>query len=216
MNDAKEFNDPETASNSGLSHVPSQPMSIPSPRGMITLDSCLQLDTRNSLGTSGRVFEYLHALFGNSKNLASSSCRLNPIHTGKIAEQREVSRNETQNCTTPTPRCREVIDLESSVSCRRNLSSKLYVENSEESDLGHFDKFPDTSGHQFWNTNFKTEVSSCSGCLTVAMLWIKEAEVAKSVDVSMTSQSIEGHVCHDFEMLDAEIASVLKRIITNQ
>ena len=51
MNDAKEFCDPETASSSGLSHVPSQPMSIPSPRGMINRDSCLQLDTRKSLGT---------------------------------------------------------------------------------------------------------------------------------------------------------------------
>ena len=49
LNDAKEFCHPETAS--GLSHVPSQPMSIPSPRGMIHCDSCLQLDTRNSLGS---------------------------------------------------------------------------------------------------------------------------------------------------------------------
>ena len=30
--DAREFYDPETASTSGASHVPSQPMSIPSPR----------------------------------------------------------------------------------------------------------------------------------------------------------------------------------------
>ena len=31
LNDAKEFHDPETASGSGLSHVPSQPLIIPSP-----------------------------------------------------------------------------------------------------------------------------------------------------------------------------------------
>ena len=59
--DAKEFCDPETASSSGLSYVPSQPVSIPSPRGMISRDSCVQLDTRNSLGTSGDVFEGLVA-----------------------------------------------------------------------------------------------------------------------------------------------------------
>ena len=35
LNHAKEFYDPETLSSSGLSLVPSQPMSIPSPRGMI-------------------------------------------------------------------------------------------------------------------------------------------------------------------------------------
>ena len=56
LNDAKEFRDPETASNSGLSHVPSQPLTIPSPRGMISRDSCLQPDTRNSLGVSRHVF----------------------------------------------------------------------------------------------------------------------------------------------------------------
>ena len=48
------------------------------------------------------------------------------------------------------------------------------------------------------------------------MLWIKEVEVAKSVDDLMRSQSNEGHVFPDFEMLDAKIASALKRIITNQ
>ena len=42
------------------------------------------------------------------------------------------------------------------------------------------------------------------------MMWIKEVEVAKSVDVLMTSQSVEGHVFPDFEMLDAKIASCSK------
>ena len=55
LNDATEFHDPQTASSSGLSHVPSQSMSIPSTRGMISRDSCLQPDTRNSLGTSGVI-----------------------------------------------------------------------------------------------------------------------------------------------------------------
>ena len=40
--------------------------------------------------------------------------------------------------------------------------------------------------------------------------------MAKSVDDLMTSQSIERHECHDFEMLDSKIACALKRIITNQ
>ena len=61
LSDSREFCDPETASSSGLSHVPSHPMSIPSPRGMLSRDSCLQLDTRNSYGTSGNVFENLLA-----------------------------------------------------------------------------------------------------------------------------------------------------------
>ena len=48
------------------------------------------------------------------------------------------------------------------------------------------------------------------------MLWIKEVEVAKSVDDLMTSQSTEDHEFPDFEMLDVKMASALKRIITNQ
>ena len=40
LNHAREFYDPDTASSSGVSHVPSQPMSIQSPRGMISRDSC--------------------------------------------------------------------------------------------------------------------------------------------------------------------------------
>ena len=80
----------------------------------------------------------------------------------------------------------------------------------------HFDKFLDTSDFQCWQLKFKTEVCSCSGGRTISMLWIKEAEVAKSVDDLMTLQSIEGHEVLDFEMLDAKIASASKRIITNQ
>ena len=83
MNEEKEFYDLETASSSGLSHVLSQPKSIPSPRGMPSRDSGLPLDTRISVGTSGNVFEILpgregrtSTLFENSKNLASSSCGL--------------------------------------------------------------------------------------------------------------------------------------------
>ena len=40
--------------------------------------------------------------------------------------------------------------------------------------------------------------------------------MAKSVDDLVTSQLIEGHAFPQFEMLDAKIASALKRVITNQ
>ena len=102
LNDAKEFHDPEHVSSSGFSHVPSQPMSIPSPRGMISRDSCVQPDTRNSLGTSGRAWgepssAFYFFFFWNSKNLASSSCKLKPIDTGKIAEKGEGLRKALQS-----------------------------------------------------------------------------------------------------------------------
>ena len=43
VNEEKEFYDPETASSSGMSHVPSQPSRIPSPRGMLSRASGLPL-----------------------------------------------------------------------------------------------------------------------------------------------------------------------------
>ena len=98
-------------------------------------DSWLQPDTRNSLGTSGHVIDGLlargepsSALYENSKNLASSSCRLRPIDTSKIAEQEEGLRRKRRIIQVPTPRF------------ARNFATwnphKLYDGKSEEADLG--------------------------------------------------------------------------------
>ena len=57
----EKFNDPEPASSSQVSHLQSQPMSIPTLRGMVSHGSCLPPDTRNSLGTSRNFFESLYA-----------------------------------------------------------------------------------------------------------------------------------------------------------
>ena len=63
----------------------SQPVNIPSPRGMISRDSCFQLAARNSLGTTGHVEEEgtcsrrpIVSIFGNSKKLTTASCRSTP------------------------------------------------------------------------------------------------------------------------------------------
>ena len=63
------------------------------------------------MGTTGHVFADLpapdepsSALFENSKNLASSSCRSIPLDTSKTAERGEVLGKELQNCAIPAPR----------------------------------------------------------------------------------------------------------------
>ena len=71
LTDARDFHDPEPASNSGASHVSSKPLNIPSSRGMLSLDPGLPLDTRNSMGISGNVFESLLAREGPSSALSS-------------------------------------------------------------------------------------------------------------------------------------------------
>ena len=80
----------------------------------------------------------------------------------------------------------------------------------------HVNKFLNPSMFQFWKVSSKTEVCSDSVCPTTTMLCIKEVENAKSVDDLVTSQSTEGRDVTDFEMLDAKIASALKKTISDQ
>ena len=78
----------------------------------------------------------------------------------------------------------------------------------------HLGTCPDCMDFQSWKVNFKTEVCTNSVLLQVTMQWIKEVEIAKSIDELMTSRSILERT--DFthnNMLDAMIASALKRLL---
>ena len=90
LNEEKEFYDPETASSSGMSHVPGQSSRIPTPRGMLCRDSGLPLDARNTFGTSGNVSKSLPAQERIAPSLPRSAMR----H----------ARREPQSSTIPTPR----------------------------------------------------------------------------------------------------------------
>ena len=102
LNEEKEFCALETAISSGMFHVHNQPSSIPSPRGMIGRDSCLQPDTRNSLGTLEHVFEGPPAaewpspsFFKIPKNLTSSPCELRSGETESTMRHGEGLRQGT-------------------------------------------------------------------------------------------------------------------------
>ena len=78
----------------------------------------------------------------------------------------------------------------------------------------HQGKFPDSLGFQSCKVNFKTEVCSKSADLHLTMQWMKEVERAKSIDELMTSRSIMVRTDFlDYDMLDAMIASALKRVL---
>ena len=79
----------------------------------------------------------------------------------------------------------------------------------------HFDKFPTPATFACWKIRFKTEVCTCSQFPTEAVLWIKEVEMAESVDDLKSSCSAKGIHMPNFEELDAKIASALNRIIHN-
>ena len=80
----------------------------------------------------------------------------------------------------------------------------------------HLGKFPDSLGFQSWKVNFKSQVCSKPAVPHFTMHWIKRVEIAKSTDDITTSQSTTGR--RDFpdcEMLDAMIASALKKLLTS-
>ena len=167
---SREFYDPETASNSGLSHVPSQPMSIPSPRGMLSRDSCLQSDTQNSFGISGNVFENVLALnepsaafFGNSRRLATAR---------RLAARTDELETHTQHVAIPTPRIARTFSTWSPPSHAEGAYPQNCMVEQPRNQVAemHFDNFPDHSTFQGWKTSFKTEVCSCSHFPTEAMM----------------------------------------------
>ena len=63
--------------------------------------------------------------------------------------------------------------------------------------------------------NFRTEVCSGSCHPFDAVSWIREIEAAQTTDDLKTSQSIAGNQYPNFEMLDANVATALKRISTH-
>ena len=81
--------------------------------------------------------------------------------------------------------------------------------------ISTFDKFPTPATFACWKIRFKTEVCTCSQFPTEAMQWIKEVELADSVDELRSSSSIRSIPMPDFEVLDARIASALNKIIHN-
>ena len=78
-------------------------------------------------------------------------------------------------------------------------------------------KNPDSMEVQRWMLNCKTEFGMRTAKPHVSMLWIKDVEIAKSIDELMTSQSITGQLKFlDFDMLGAMIASALKKNTNTQ
>ena len=133
LSDCRDFYDPETASSSGLSHVPSNPLSIPSLCGLISRDSCMQPDTRNSFGMPRNVFEDLPApseppaaFLGNSRSMTSAPCDPMCPNTRRPAERANELERNPQNFAIPTPRStRKLPTWIPPLLCRRSLSSEL-------------------------------------------------------------------------------------------
>ena len=70
---------------------------------------------------------------------------------------------------------------------------------------------------QSWRVNFKNEVCRGTADPQITVHWFKETEIAKLIDELVTSRSmVERTHFLDFDMLDAMVASALKKLLNTQ
>ena len=153
---------------------------------------------------------------GMLHSLNQSATGENPVResAGKL-----VARSEDRNQETiPTPRFARRPSTMNSFFPAEGGYPQNYMADQTKLQISelHFDTYPTPSTFSCLKIRFKTQVSSCSGFPSEAMLWIKEVEMVDSVDDLESSRSIQGHIHFpNFEMLDARIASALNKIIQN-
>ena len=108
---------------------------------------------------------------------------------------------EPQSSVTPTPRSNQgvaTLNLFSHTGGTYSPNGMMDYPRFQISEM-HLGRFPDSLEFQSWNVNFKTEVCA------KPMHWIKEIEIAKSVDDLVTSRSITGRTDFpDCDMLDCD------------
>ena len=222
MKDSKDCHDAESV-RSGNSHVTSQPALFPiHPPLEGLLKPSSELPRRregppniwdwDAYGISGNVFANPHASSSApySPELNQWKTTQEPRHTSTAEKIERPEQNRDL-------RCQSGPSAKDSVLLSGGDSSKNYGADQQRlqiSDL-NFDKFPTPVNFPYWKIRFKTEVCTCSQFPTEAMQWIKEVELADSVDELRSSSSTRGIPMPNFEVLDARIASALNKIIQN-
>ena len=226
MNDSKDFMDAESTC-SGNPHVTSPPGLFPRHPPLEGLLKPVFISQRqdeeppniwDTSGMSGNVFAHPQASSSAPCPQELNSSKWNtwrknteePIHKS-IAEKSGRPERDSDL------RCQSGPSAKNSVLFNGGDSSKNYRADQQRlqiSDL-HFDKFPTPATFACWKIRFKTEVCTCLQFPTETMQWIKEVELADSVDDLRSSSSIRSMPMPDFEVLDARIASALNKIIHN-
>ena len=205
------FYDPETASSSGATHVPSQPSTIPSPRTMPCRDSGLPHDTRNICGyfrkpfwtttcssTIQRIWQPLLANWDLTLLEVQSDPRVKWHENRKIRPYLYHASKVEVLCWIILV---ELILTVVWLIIRDSRFRKCIWENLL----------------TLWNFRAGKSTSKLKYVLNQQILIsLYEVEIAKSIDHLLTSQSTVGRRDFpDYEILDAKIASALKKILTS-
>ena len=209
LSDAREFYDPESGSSSGATHVPVDPLlfRVTGPSLAAILD-CRMIHGILWVLQETLLIDFLPekdepTIFNDSKNLASSSLKLGRDAEGNIKRPEIEMRREPQNSSIPPRRFQRGAAVYDHTGGTYSHSCVIDFPRFPISEL-HLGKLPDPAEFQSWKVSFKTEVCSKTAHPHLTMHWIKEVEIAKSIDEPMTSRSIV--VRNDFsdcDMLDA-------------
>ena len=213
LTDERDVHDPEKSSSSGATLVPTRPLAVPSRSEKPSREPAMPNDTRNAMCNSGNVFESLHARegqslprFENSRNLALS-----------LSEMKQDSRMRRDARSSTIPNQSQEGVQGPLFRTGGTYSHNVVMDYPRYSILEmHLGKFPDFMEFQSWKVNFKTAVCASSQFPNKTTHWITEVEMAKSIDDLMTTRSITRRTDFpDYDLLDAKIAFVLNKLITN-
>ena len=150
MNDSGEFQDLESNYSGHMSHVPSQPAVVPSPRSMLSHKRSMPPDTWNLSGTQGNVCDNPRSMFDSSQTPCQGILHsTNPSATGAIPVQvttgRLVARSEERSGEhdTNADDCRKAVNHEfflttgnSSKGCRYRSFSSINSPHLHHSRIG--------------------------------------------------------------------------------
>ena len=206
LSDAREFCDPETASRSTLNYSASQNLAMPRfwIAARYTNDYLLEKD---ELLLSSTIQRISHPLLKNG-DLTFQEIQSDP--RVKWDENRRI-RQHLYHASKVEVDCKIIL-----VELILTVVWLIDYPRLPISEL-HLGKFPDLVEVQSWRVNFKTEVCSKSADPHLTVHWITEVEIAKSIEELLTSRSILGrNDFTDYDMLDATIASALKRLLNTQ
>ena len=169
---------------------------------MLSRDSGLPHHTRNSMGTSGNVFES-----------PSDQERISPSLPGIATRHGEGLGREPQSSTKPTPRFSRNLEAWNSTRSTGGISSQNRTMETPRyafSELQlHCGKFPDPVDFQCWRVNFKTEVFASTSTLCRGSMKWRWLDLRT---ILCRRNQLKESLFLIFEML---VASALRKIISS-
>ena len=202
IEDSRIFEDPDSPSSYGSTHISHQ-AHITSSSGKPSREPRTPRITRDDMSISGDVSDCQldrcdpDELHNNSENLATSSGHLR-------REGSEKRGNEEPLQSIPLPCFQEkartyALDDRNCLMSMTNHAAGIWtctqrgmtIPSFPSSEM-HLGKFPGHTEFQSWIVNFRTEVCTKAKNPMLALQWIREIEVAKSLDDLITPKSITG------------------------